>query len=89
MFEFVRCGLWINNKHQDILHTILKIVSRYPAAGKCFQNTPYPTLERSFGDGSPPQGIMDLVCFSRPKELYLVLEATKFHLESDEVLYSP
>ena len=89
MFEFVRCGLWINNKHQDILHTILKIVSKYPAAGKCFQNTPHPTLERSFGDGSLPQGIMDLVCFSRPKELYLVLEATKFHLESDEVLCSP
>ena len=41
MFEFVRCGLWINNKHQDILHTILMTVSRYPAAGKCFQNTPY------------------------------------------------
>ena len=41
----------------------------------------YKTLERSFGNGSPPQGIMDLVCFSRPKELYLVLEATKFHLE--------
>ena len=25
------------NKHQDILHTILKIVSRYLAARKCFQ----------------------------------------------------
>ena len=34
--EFVRCGLWINNKHQDILNTILKLLNRKKWA-KCWK----------------------------------------------------